>query len=346
MEGKDVDWFAAIKSPKGLDASEGKSFVYFDSSQTGFEWSPVLINSTDSAIGATINQLYGINKDITFSIAYNDDSPDGKVDGYRAHAKGVAVFDHEVGFWILHSVPNFPPSKKYDFHDGGSVFSQSFLCLSLSVNFLEDVGQYMRFAHVSTYLYNLPEFHKIVAPSLVDVVKKKSLPKSATVFTTIRELQTLNGTKAKGFSKHRKFEKDLWYSFIAPSLKTPMSVETWRSGSGTDVGSQCSKNKMRYNVYDVEVVKLLGKTFANGKDHSKWGVSMDKNVPAVCIGDVNRQESQFHRGGGAVCIQDIKLWQAFRGSVGKYAKCRTKPRTPRNFEEDATKRPEQSNNLN
>lgn len=43
------------------------------------------------------------------------------------------------------------------------------------------------------------------APSLVDVVKKKSLRPSDTVFTTIRDLQTIGGTKAKGFSKHRKF---------------------------------------------------------------------------------------------------------------------------------------------
>ncbi|KIH42945.1 deoxyribonuclease II, partial [Ancylostoma duodenale] len=110
MEGKDVDWFAAVKTPSGLDDTKGKSFAYFDSAQTGFKWSPKLINSTDSAIGATINQLYNIKKDTTFTIAYNDDSPDDKVNGYRAHSKGVAVFNKEVGFWMIHSVPNFPPS--------------------------------------------------------------------------------------------------------------------------------------------------------------------------------------------------------------------------------------------
>ncbi|KAL6728022.1 hypothetical protein Aduo_009835 [Ancylostoma duodenale] len=344
MEGKDVDWFAAIKSPSGFGRTDGKSFVYFDSAQTGFEWSRFLINSTDSAIGATIKQLYERNKDV-FSIAYNDDSPDGRADGYRAHSKGVAVFDHEVGFWMIHSVPNFPPSKEYDFPKTGSMYAQSFLCLSLSVNFLEEIGQYMRFAHVSPFLNNLPEFHKIIAPSLVDVAAKRTLPSSATVFKTIRELKTLNGTIAKGFSKHKRFGADLWYNLIAPTLKTPMSVETWRKGNGKDIGSKCSKNKARQNVYDVEVVKLLGKSFSYRRDHSKWGVSMNVNVPAVCIGDINRQESQFKRGGGAVCIEDIKLWKTFHGSIGKYANCRIKPRTPRTFENDATKRPKQPDNL-
>ncbi|VDM69196.1 unnamed protein product [Strongylus vulgaris] len=49
---------------------------------------------------------------------------------------------------------------------------------------------------------------------------------------------------------------------------------------------------------------------------------MDEKVPAVCIGDVNRQESQFKRGGGAVCIQDRKLWKIFYGSVGAYDNCK------------------------
>ncbi|KAL6728023.1 hypothetical protein Aduo_009836 [Ancylostoma duodenale] len=301
MEGKDVDWFAAVKTPSGLDDTKGKSFAYFDSAQTDkgsfipicesgllhfpceFKWSPKLINSTDSAIGATINQLYKINKDTTFTIAYNDDSPDDKVNGYRAHSKEVAVFNKEVGFWMIHSVPNFPPSTKYGFPDSGSVYAQSFLCLSLSVNSLEDVGQYMRFAQVTPFFSNLPEFHEIIAPSLVDVVGKKSLPRSATVFTTIRELKTLGGRSERILEAQKIWSRPL--------------------------------------VYDVEEVNLLGEPFPSSKDHSKWGVSMNVDKPAVCIGDVNRQVSQFNRGGGAVCIEDKKLWQAFHGSVAKYEKC-------------------------
>ncbi|KIH61478.1 hypothetical protein ANCDUO_08254 [Ancylostoma duodenale] len=74
-------------------------------------------------------------------------------------------------------------------------------------------------------------------------------------------------------------------------------------------------------VYDVNYVNLLGRTFANSQDHSKWGVSMNPAVPAVCIGDVNRQESQYRRGGGAVCIMDPKLWRTFYYSVTEYEEC-------------------------
>ncbi|KAL6728580.1 hypothetical protein Aduo_010342 [Ancylostoma duodenale] len=318
MQGEDVDWFAAIKLPPGADERKGRSFVFFDSTQYGWKRSLQPVDSKKSAIGATISQIYEVDKKKTFTIAYNDDSPVKTVDSGRGHSKGVAAFDSDVGFWMVHSVPNFPPIKKYDYPESGTRFAQSFLCLSLSTNALEDVGQYMRFAHVTPFLSNLPASFEVVAPPLVDVVKKRPLSKSSTDFTTIRTIVTLGGKKAKGFAKSKRFGADLWYKFIAPNLKTSMAVETWRSGSGKDVGTTCGGKQ---NVYDVSIVSVLNATFPSSKDHSKWGVSMKQMVPAVCIGDLNRQVSQYKRGGGAVCIEDPKLWKTFFKSIGEYENC-------------------------
>ncbi|VDM68386.1 unnamed protein product, partial [Strongylus vulgaris] len=103
--------FVAIKLPASADKQKGRSFFYFDSRQEGWIKSKLLITNNRSAIGATISQLYGIDEGHTFAIAYNDDSPDGPVEGKRGHSKGVAVFDENVGFWMVHSAPNFPPSS-------------------------------------------------------------------------------------------------------------------------------------------------------------------------------------------------------------------------------------------
>ncbi|ETN79067.1 hypothetical protein NECAME_10069 [Necator americanus] len=132
---------------------------------------------------------------------------------------------------------------------------------------------------------------------------------------------------------------DLWYDLIAPDLKTPMAVETWRNGKGTKIRTKCNRIGVRPNsflikVYNINLVKLPGKSFASTKDHSKWGVSTNETAPVVCIGDVNRQESQFKRGGGAVCVEDFKLWKTFYDSVGRYEDCRIQPRKPRRFEKD------------
>ncbi|EPB76494.1 deoxyribonuclease II [Ancylostoma ceylanicum] len=114
MEGEDVDWFAAIKLPPGVDVRKGKSFVYFDSTQDGWKMSSQPVDSKKSAIGATINQIYKVDKKKTFTIAYNDDSPVKAVESGRGHSKGVAAFNSDVGFWMVHSVPNFPPIKSME----------------------------------------------------------------------------------------------------------------------------------------------------------------------------------------------------------------------------------------
>ncbi|KAK6741655.1 hypothetical protein RB195_009494 [Necator americanus] len=295
MEGKDVDWFTAIKGPASGDPMKGRNFVYFDPTQTGWKWSSTPINSTLSAIGATINQLYLANKENTFTIAYNDDSPLKPANNKNGHSKGVAVFDHDVGFWMIHSVPNFPSINRYEFPSSAKIFAQSFLCLSLSTNNLEEVAEYMRYAQVTPFLHNLPQFHQIIAPSLLDVINKRSLPSSATVFSMTRRIRTLGGKNVIEFSKHAKFEADLWYDLIAPDLKTPMAVETWRNGKGTKIRTKCNRIGVRPNVYNINLVKLPGKSFASTKDHSKWGVSTNETAPVVCIGDVNRQVNHSFR---------------------------------------------------
>ena len=41
----------------------------------------------------------------------------------------------------------------------------------------------------------------------------------------------------------------------------------------------------------------------------------------VCVGDINRMESQRNRGGGAVCWSSRKLWQGMLASVGSRDAC-------------------------
>uniref|UniRef100_A0A0R3PD91 Deoxyribonuclease-2-alpha n=1 Tax=Angiostrongylus costaricensis TaxID=334426 RepID=A0A0R3PD91_ANGCS len=367
--------FVAIKLPSFVDKWRGRGFAYFDSSQTDWVLSPVPINSTSSAIGATLRELYLKNEKV-LKIAHNDDWPDThKANGGRGHSKGVAVANLEGGFWLIHSVPNFPPigisysyflfqllkiyslnrhhvipssaiistissilsfigykfmityefqrrkkvlTAKYGYPESGTKFAQSLLCISFDVDALPAISQYMRYAQVTPFIAKLPQ-----APYFEDVIRKKSLTRSDTIFTYSHTIQTQNEcnslfeaqeiqqrflffySAAFPFSEreHKCYFVDLWHDLIAPSLRTPLGVETWRNGAAQDVGTQCGDGAnvgfsrvseflnilSSHAVYDVTEVQLPSAKFSSSSDHSKWGVSMRESSPVVCIGDVNRQ---------------------------------------------------------
>lgn len=44
-----------------------------------------------------------------FWVLYNDDPPNKGVIAKYGHAKGAVVTNKKLGFWLIHSVPNYPP---------------------------------------------------------------------------------------------------------------------------------------------------------------------------------------------------------------------------------------------
>ncbi|KAK6009350.1 deoxyribonuclease II [Ostertagia ostertagi] len=188
---------------------------------------------------------------------------------------------------MIHSVPNFPPLGSYSYPATGIKFGQTFLCLSLPTQFLGDIGEHLRYLQATPFLFNLPDQFKERFPVLVNIVKKQSLPKSATHFTRIAQLTTIRGMALRSFAKHKKFNKDLWFDLVAPELGTNMAVESWLNGGADDLDSICTK---RTSIYDVTVVSLPDVSFNSSRDHSKWAVAdTEGRTSIVCVGDLNRQ---------------------------------------------------------
>ncbi|KAK5975689.1 Deoxyribonuclease II [Trichostrongylus colubriformis] len=223
---------------------------------------------------------------------------------------------------MIHSVPNFPSLGSYSYPATGIKFGQTFLCLSLPTRFLGDVGEHLRYLQATPFFSNLPNQFSVRFPVLVNIVKKHSLSKSETQFTRVGQLSTIHGMPLKSFAKHKKFNKDIWFDFVAPELGTNMAVESWLNGGADDLESICTR---RTSIYDVSAVSLPDVSFNSSRDHSKWAVA-DTNgqTSIVCVGDLNRQRSQFRRGGGAVCFQHHGLWTTLHSSVKSVQPCVSK----------------------
>lgn len=65
------------------------------------------------------------------------------------------------GFWLIHSVPKYPPSfedtKYYDYPKTGTIYGQSFLCISLNQNEMKKVGKQLRINEPTIYAKNIPD---------------------------------------------------------------------------------------------------------------------------------------------------------------------------------------------
>ncbi|TPP56276.1 hypothetical protein FGIG_07856 [Fasciola gigantica] len=151
------------------------------------------------------------------------------------------------------------------------------------------------------------------------------------------------------FSKSSNFNNDLYEHLVAPKLGLGLQVETWRHGSsepsvcnGTvpwvSIHLRCFSTTHKIHdlniflkllVINIEELKFVNppRSYSSYDDHAKWAATIPKrgvNKPEnmwICLGDINRMFSQYHRGGGTMCINNAVIWKTFSGLVSSTESC-------------------------
>lgn len=171
--GNMVDWFYLYKLPNKLDeesseeenveqSNSGLNYLFITPSSTQWALSSRLINATDSMPGRSLSPAYRNNVD-NFVLMYNDEPPNAKTDGTRGHTKGVVIANDISGLWLVHSVPKYPPPVEdghYDYPHTGTLYGQSFLCISFTAEQIEKVGKQLQFNEPHFYSSHVPEYLK------------------------------------------------------------------------------------------------------------------------------------------------------------------------------------------
>nr|CAD7588333.1 unnamed protein product [Timema genevievae] len=254
----------------------------------------------------------------TLWILYNDQPPNGGVEIELGHTKGVVMSQSNGGFWLIHSVPHYPPSPNksthYSYPHTGLHYGQSLMCISLDVKQLDTVGIQLMYNEPEIYSVNTLGVLRNLFPNLMAAANNTRV-QSAPWFRQA-QINSLQGTKFSSFAKASHFHKDLYADWVAATLETDLVVESWTNGVGP-LPSECSKQFKVENIESVNV-KVAAANFSSHLDHSKWALSVDNHTKSwVCVGDINRMTSQEERGGGTVCINNAKLWSAYRGVVAR-----------------------------
>ncbi|XP_057289927.1 plancitoxin-1-like [Hydractinia symbiolongicarpus] len=342
-DGKPVDMFILYKLPEihwqevPSLVKEGYGYTYLDSNNKKFRLSDNSIASPKSAAGRTLNQVYQKYtnekkyhlKDSVYvdgptdqaHVFYNDADPQGTEHFSFAHSKGALAFNEESGFWLINSVPKYPPaaSEGYDYPHSGCMYGQMFMCVTFNSSAFNDIGLQLRYNHPHVHDANLPKGWIDQFPNM-DKLLQGDVIHAPPAHRAL--LRSLAGVDYQHFAKSKHFGKDLYHEFVAPGLQTDILTETWQHGAEHNIGPSCNGDFTVEDVSDISIdVPDQHFSFWNNNDHSKFVVAKSSSKPFVCVGDINRQTTQFERGGGTLCTKDIDLWNVYNDLVANMTSC-------------------------
>jgi len=322
-DGNPVDWFIVYKMPvlpksKNSNFNKGYGYAVIDPSHTtSFKISENTLDQDAGYLGHTLDQVYSGAKTKVGWLMYNDQNPDGSQSSTYGHTKGVIGFDGTTGFWLIHSVPRWPEphGTAYEFPDNERIYGQNFICITLDMSQMEDVGYQLFFTRPSVYDSNLPTSFKAKTTNLQSVLDG-TYQKAANA--SILEFPSKGRVKFVHMAKNSKWNDDLYQALVSPYIDDGLFVETWMRPY---FDSFCTP-KFDYQTVNVATL-TLGDDVAFGEtnDHSKWAISMKANSQWVCVGDINHMQSQYSRGGGTMCFQNKNVRSAYKAMIASSNDC-------------------------
>ncbi|KAK2154751.1 hypothetical protein LSH36_258g01004 [Paralvinella palmiformis] len=262
QEGKSVDWFIIYKLPR-IDESpipmirDGYAYYYMDVNAPKWTFGKVPINNTGQAVSHTLQQIYDNHKskDVAYFL-YNDETPSKSSSNSHGHTKGDVCFDKFSGFWLVHSVPKFPPdaSVHYLYPESGSYFGQMFLCVTYKYSSLDEIGKQMAYIYPEIYDYNLPESFEAANPNLIPVVHGKHV--ASPPWNRSTTLVSEGGQKFTSFAKFTDFDADLYHDWVAPYYKSDIYVESWLNGIHPMSTNCTGKYKFQIHLFSTHELQV------------------------------------------------------------------------------------------
>lgn len=264
---------------------KGVAYKYITSIQSTPTWilSELSINDTQSLPGRTLASIY--TNETLLNVLYNDETPSGSTNDYLGHTKGALVYDTK-GYWLIHSVPSYPPTNSYSYPQTGTTYGQNFLCISLDLVNIDLVGKQFTFNEPNFYQKVINDSLKPVLPNVV-LATSKMFVKTAPYYN-IQNITSVNQTSFVSFAKSHQFGLDLYADLVGPELKSNLLVESWLRGTGR-LPSDCVNRT--YTTQNIQEVNVTGVDFNSLNDHSKWAVTTMMNNSWICVGDINRAVS-------------------------------------------------------
>ncbi|TKR89735.1 hypothetical protein L596_013792 [Steinernema carpocapsae] len=251
----------------------------------------------------------------------------GKCRKENGHLKGYLFGSETEGTFvlILVSTPTFGRRTIYKYSEHALRNAQQLVCLTLSrqqaptvLNALYLMNAGINRASIPPWLLQGNNYFEIFNDA-TQREKFWALPANTPNLKT-NTLTTIDGTNFRWFVKPgTATEGNDIYRMVAENLGTSLWVRTWKTK--TKDTKKCNTAQQLMNIHQMSfLAKINDKTTVNitpatGKDHTKECYSTDPTKPWVCWCDLNREKSQYCRGGGCLCLEHGILWKYYTDSI-------------------------------
>jgi deoxyribonuclease-2 len=310
-----VDWFVIFFLPKLVSSEDEIYYAYFDNISSSLKYyiyddytfppSQIASYVIDNFNSKDFNYFFW-NDDLTVK-----DGVSKSASASKAHAKGSLVYDKKSGAFLLHSLPRFPTRTEeneilLELPSNAGSYGQHFLCISIAKATAEKIAELLNYINISNNFsvdkdYVNSEENEWIS-KLIENRYYSSYP--GELQTTIKSKK---GVEFNFLSKSHLNQVTPYDTTIRDIYLDDFYVRTWTKPSLAP--AVCEE----YSLFNVENVQYGDYGYAKGSEHSKWAVSVNKNI--VCFGDLNHCESQQNRGGNIVCFENKKLHDIIIGSI-------------------------------
>ncbi len=192
-------------------------------------------------------------------------------------------------------------------------FGQSMLCISIGASQVETVAKQISYIDPNFYGSVVPSSLGKQYPTLVAL-----LAGSRATGSNSATIQSLTGAiSVEHFGKTGSTDKDLYEDVVQPYYQLGFYWETWRRSPF--MSTYCTPT-YAFDSINVNELTFGGSpvhSFKYTQDHCKWGISVNgtSTETIVCVGDNNRMQSQWPRGGGTGCINIPALHSAMLAMI-------------------------------
>jgi len=301
-DGEEVDWYTIFFMPSSASSNNKIYYGYYDPTLEDLEYyeysedtfPPNFITKYAKGKGKDFNYFFW-NDDKTLKNSKSESASNTK-----AHAKGSLVYDNDNGAFLLHSLPRFPTRNVNndiltELPSNGGSYGQTFLCISLDKKNSEQIAKLLNCVNVSINKSVKSDRVNNSPNRWINALINNKMDSTCSIQHTVK-------IKSKGnevftfYGKNYKNKIIPYDTTLRQVYGDDFYVRTW---SRPSLAPSLYESKNLVNVLEV---KFGIYTYGVNKEHSKWGISKNKNI--VCFSDLNHTESQKERGGQIVCFEN------------------------------------------